>query len=267
MKRFGLIGFGAIAEEMLRCLERAGELDALAGVLVRRGRPGEARFPLVRSIEALLDLAPEMVVECAGHEAMRQHAPEVLAHGTDLLCSSVGVLADRSFEAKLSKYAARLWLPSGAVAGIDGLLAARSAGLRRVTYTSVKPPGAWKGTPGESSIGALRTAFFEGSAREAAMQYPQNANVGATVAFAGLGLDRTSVRLVSDPHARGPLGIIEAEGDFGTLRFEILAYASAHNPKTSLLTAHSLLMALREGLCFDFSRAAPPPGPAAVAAP
>jgi aspartate dehydrogenase len=94
-----------------------------------------------------------------------------------------------------------------------------------------------------------REVFFEGSAREAALRYPQNANVGATVAFAGLGLDRTSVKLVSDPAASGPLGLIEAEGDFGRMRFEILAYAS-RNPKTSTLTAHSMVMALREGMAF-----------------
>lgn len=257
--RFALIGFGAIAEEMVRCLEQSGELDALAGALVRRERPAE-RFPLVRDIEALLALAPDVVVECAGHDAMRAFGPAVLARGTRLLCSSVGVLADAGFAARLAGAAqppAQLLIPSGAVAGIDGLLAARSAGLRRVTYTSVKPPGAWKGTPGESRLRAERTTFFEGSAREAALQYPQNANVGATVALAGLGLDRTAVRLVSDPQASGPLGIIEAEGDFGRLRFEILAYASPRNPKTSLLTAHSLLMALREGVCFDLLASAP----------
>jgi aspartate dehydrogenase len=251
MKRFALIGFGAIAEEMLRCLELAGELDALAGVLVRREHPAEARFPLVRSVEALLDLDPEMVVECAGHQAMREFAPAVLAHGTDLLCASVGVLADPAFAAQIGRSTGRLWIPSGAIAGVDGLLAARTAGLRRVTYTSVKPPSAWKGTPDAGRIGPQRTMIFEGSAREAAMRYPQNANVGATIALAGLGLDRTTVRLVSDPDANGPLGVIEADGDFGRLHVEILAYAAARNPKTSLLTAHSLLAALREGVCFD----------------
>jgi aspartate dehydrogenase len=251
MKRFALLGFGAIADEMVRCLEQSGELDALAGALVRRPA-ADARCVLVQSMDELLALAPEIVVECAGHGAVRQYAATVLAHRTDFLCSSVGALADAAFATQLPRQGGRLWIPSGAVAGIDGLLAARTAGLQRVTYTSVKPPAAWRGTPGESRIGAGRTVFFEGSAREAAAQYPQNANVGATVALAGLGLDRTTVRLVSDPAARGPLGIIEAEGDFGSLRFEILAYASPRNPKTSLLTAHSLLMALREGLCFDF---------------
>lgn len=264
MRRFALIGYGAITEELVRCIDRGGELEALLAVLVRPQRLAEARaraagrFVVVDSIEALTGLAPEVVAECAGHGAMRQYAPALLAHGIDVICSSVGVLADRQFEVQLAKASAdgggRLWIPSGAVAGIDGLLAARTAGLSAVTYTSVKAPTAWDGTPGERLlVGAareVRTVFFEGSAREAATQYPQNANVGASVSLAGLGLDRTKVRLVSDPSATGPLGIIEAEGEFGSMRFEILAYASPRNPKTSLLTAHSLYVALREGICF-----------------
>ena len=257
MQRFALIGFGAIAEEIARCLEASGELEALVGVLVRSAPPADRPFAFVRDIEALLALGPQTVVECAGHDAMRQYAPAVLARGTDLVCSSVGVLADPAFEAELARHPARVRIPSGAVAGIDGLLAARSAGLRHVTYTSVKPPAAWQGTAGESRVSAQRCVIFEGSAREAALQYPKNANVGATVALAGLGLERTLVRLVSDPQASGPLGVIEAEGDFGRLRFEILAYASPRNPKTSLLTAHSVLSALRDGLCFDFAASAP----------
>jgi aspartate dehydrogenase len=57
--------------------------------------------------------------------------------------------------------------------------------------------------------------------------------------------------MVSDPGLSGPLGIVEAEGDFGTFRFEVLAYASPRNPKTSLLTAHSMLAALRDRVCFS----------------
>lgn len=182
-KRFAIIGFGAITEEMVRCLEEGNQLANLAGVLVRPQRLAEAqeksagRFAVVDNIVALLALEPDVVAECAGHGAMRQYGPAVLAHGTDLLCSSVGVLADRAFAAAIAQAAkapARLLIPSGAVAGIDGLLAARTAGLRRVTYTSVKPPIAWKGTPAEKLLESSRgerTTFFEGSAREAALQY------------------------------------------------------------------------------------------------
>ena len=263
-QRFALIGFGAIAEEIIRCLEDLGEADTLLGVLVRPQSIAKMRhkstgsFATVDTIEALLGLKPDIVVECAGHGAMRQFGPTVLGHGMDLLCASVGVLANPNFAREISraaKHPAQLWIPSGAVAGIDGLLAARTAGLQRVTYISVKQPDAWKGTPAESKLVGVarerRTTFFEGTAREAALHYPQNANVGATVAFAGLGLDRTVVKLVSDPGTSGPLGIIEADGNFGSFRFEILAYASAINPKTSTITAHSIVMALREGMCLS----------------
>jgi aspartate dehydrogenase len=262
-RRFALIGYGAISNEIVRCLKACGELDRLFGVLVRppylaatRERAG-GKFAVVDNAEALLDLGADVVIECAGHDGLRELGPLVLEHGTDLMCSSVGALADSRFAFALASAAlsgAQIWIPAGAVAGIDGLLAARTAGLRQVTYTSIKPPAAWNGTPAESRLqGAARerrTEFFHGTAREAATQYPQNANVGATVAFAGLGLDRTVVKLISDPAVSGPLGIIEAEGDFGTFRFEILAYASPSNPKTSIITAHSIVAAVREGACF-----------------
>jgi aspartate dehydrogenase len=261
--RIGIIGFGAIAEEMVGSLETSGNMAALAGVLEQPSRLSLARdkcagrFPLVSSIDALLALQPDVVVECAGHEAAMAYAPSILAKGVDLIVASVGALADRSFASRLADLAragGSVLIPSGAVAGIDGLLAARAAGLARVAYTSIKGPGAWDGTPGAALLRGdarnRRTILFEGTAREAAISYPQNANVGATIGFAGLGLDRTTVQLVSDPSSTGPLGIIEAEGAFGRFRFEILAYASPANPKTSLITAHSLLLAGREGLCF-----------------
>ena len=70
------------------------------------------------------------------------------------------------------------------------------------------------------------------------------------VTLASLGLDRTRVRLGADPHIKAPLGIIEAEGDFGRFDFDILALASPTNPKTSALTGHSLVAAARAGMCF-----------------
>ena len=262
--RFALIGYGAIASEIVRCLEACAIPDSLLGVLVRPQYVAQARnkaagkFPIVDDLSALLALGPDVVIECAGHGALRQFGQRIVGNGTDLMCSSVGALADSRFASALSgavRSGARIWIPSGAVAGMDGLLAARTAGLRHVTYISVKPPAAWDGTAAESRLrGAARecrTEFFHGTAREAATQYPQNANVGATVAFAGVGLDQMVVKLVSDPAVIGPLGIIEAEGDFGAFRFEILAYASPANPKTSLITAHSIVAAVREGACFS----------------
>lgn len=263
LPRIALIGYGAIADEVIRCLEVRGEISALAGILVRPGQlprlrqKAMGRFALVEGLPALLDLEPAIVLEAAGHEAVARFGADVLARHTDLLIASVGALADRKLAQALVAAAptgTELWIASGAVAGIDGLLAARTAGLRSVTYTSLKAPEAWNGTPAQEvlageSAQTQRVIFFRGSAREAAAKFPQNANVAATIALASLGLDRTHVQLGSDPHVSGPLGIIEAVGEFGRFNFEILALASPTNPKTSALTGHSLVAAVRDGMC------------------
>ncbi|MBM3487303.1 MAG: aspartate dehydrogenase [Alphaproteobacteria bacterium] len=260
--QFGVIGYGAITREIVRVLARQGETGRIAGVLVRptqeadRRAEAAGRFPVLTDARALAGRA-QLVLECAGHAAVAEHGGAILAGGSDLVVAAVGALTDPALVTRLragARGAARILIPSGAVAGIDGLIAARTAGLRRVVYISAKPPEAWRGTPAERVIDLARigtaTTFFEASAREAARAYPQNANVGATVALAGLGLDATRVRLVADPALAGPLGVIDAEGDFGMFKFDILAYAAPENPKTSLLTAHSMLAAADHGVAF-----------------
>lgn len=261
--RTALIGCGAIGQEILAQLDAAGGLGRVAGVLERPHNLERTQavaaggYPVVTEIDALLRTEPEIVVECAGHSAVRSYGAAVLRGGIDLVIAATGCLADRRLAAELMDAAhggGRLLIPSGAVAGIDGLLAARES-LTTVTYQSSKPPVAWRGTPAEKLIdlGAVTapTPFFEGSAREAALGYPQNANVGVTIALAGIGLERTRVRLVADPGLNDPLGVIEADGALGKFRFEILAYAAPDNPKTSRLTAYSLLLALRSGWAFS----------------
>ena len=261
-RRLAIIGYGAITEEIVRILEERDLLADLAGVLVRPERLEQARdraadrFPVFGGLAEMLRAGPAMIAECAGHGAMREYAAAVLQARVPLLCTSVGVLADGVFAAELlgTPGADGLLVASGAIAGIDGLLAARTAGLAQASYTSIKPPVAWLDTPAQRIVeGASRAdkiVLFEGTAREAALAYPKNVNVGVTVALAGLGMDRTTVSLVSDPAASGPLGIVEARGEFGRFRFEILAYASPRNPKTSLLTAHSVVAAVYSGVCF-----------------
>jgi aspartate dehydrogenase len=261
--KIAVIGFGAVADEIVRCLQFRDNLDALTGILVKRDRLDEMRrkaagqFQIFGTLDDLLSTKPDIVIEAAGHAAARQYGANIVKTRTDLMISSVGVLTDDNFAGLIENACAgeaKVWIASGAVAGIDGLLASRSLSPRSVKYTSVKPPKAWIGTPAESAVRAQagqRLIFFSGSAREAASQYPQNANVAATVALASVGLDRTRVDLVSDPEAAGPLGIIEAVGDFGQLMVHILALASPNNPKTSAITGHSLVSAALDGMCFS----------------
>jgi aspartate dehydrogenase len=248
----GMIGYGAIGTEIESALDRLGERERLVATLVREGRHAPNA---VHSATDLLSAAPGTVIECAGHQAVRDHVPALLRAGVDCIVSSIGVLADADAAAALDMAerdgGGRLLLPAGAIAGLDGLVAAALAGISTVTYTSYKPPHAWRGTAAEQAIDldavATEQVFFEGTAREAAAGYPKNANVSVAVGLAGIGIDRTRVRLVSSRAVDDPLGVIEAEGAFGRFRFEILALASATNPKTSALTGYSLLQCARLG--------------------
>lgn len=259
IQRVALIGLGAIGTAVAEGLLAVGPGSGtkLSAVLVRSGRVHQARDALpgrvavTASMDDLLAQRPHLVAECAGQGAVAEHAEAVLAAGIDLMAISSGALAEPGRLERLTRVAAdsgaRLIVPAGAIAGLDGLGALRRAGLHWVRYTSTKPPLAWAGTPAEAvlDLAALTeaTTFFEGSAREAALAYPKNANLAASVALAGLGLDATRVRLVADPAATGNTGRIEAEGAAGRLEVSMGGAASA-NPKTSASTAWSVLDAI-----------------------
>jgi aspartate dehydrogenase len=252
-----LIGAGAIGRVILR--ELAGDPRArIATVLVPPGRRNHYQQEiggLARVIDALNDLdgAPDFALECAGHAAVKVHVPLLLRRGVDCALASVGSLAEQGLPELLEHAAqegnAQLSLIPGAIAGIDAIAAARSAGLTEVIYTGRKPPLGWLGSPADGkfdlhNLGAP-TVIFEGSAREAARLYPKNANVAATVSLAGIGLDRTRATLIADPGVSTNIHEVQVRGLFGELSIRVAGKPLPDNAKTSALAAWSAVRAVR----------------------
>lgn len=252
-----LIGGGSIARVIVRELLEHHHHVHLVGVLVHdparaleRGLAKSVR--LTSSLPELLSWQPMLIAECAGHSGLAEYGAAVLEHGTDLVVASVGALADPEMEHSLRAAAAaggaHMRIPSGAVGGLDALASARLGGLSAVRYVGRKPVTAWRATKAELTVNldqiAATTMIFEGSAREAALAYPQNANVAGAIALAGIGFDATRVTLIADPQARGNEHLIEAEGAFGKMSFSVAGTPMPGNPKTSSLAAYSLLRCL-----------------------
>lgn len=251
-KRIALIGNGAIAREIVRQIEKSVQLSIVGALVLPEELLDAAPHPLVATIEELLQWKPSLIVECAGHAAVRDYASPILKSGIDFMIISVGALSDAILYEHVTKEVAnspaQVYLPAGALLGIDGLAAAKLAGLDWVRLTSRKPPLAWSGAPGVETINleaiSSEQVIFSGSARDAARLFPKNANVAATVALAGIGFEKTEVSLVADPDAQRNSHLLEFEGRPGRYRVETQGLASPDNPKTSMLTAYNILRSI-----------------------
>lgn len=259
MLRVTLIGCGAIGASVLELLHGDADVGVEAVVVPRdghaRAREVLARWaPSARLIERLdASDAPALLVECAGHSAIEQHVLPALRRGVPCIVASVGALAEPGLAQRIEDAArsggTQVQLLSGAIGGIDALSAARVGGLDEVVYTGRKPPGAWKGTPAERDcdLDALAEPrmIYSGSAAQAALLYPKNANVAATLSLAGIGLQRTQVQLFADPAVTDNVHHVLARGAFGSLELTMRGKPLAANPKTSALTVYSVVRALR----------------------
>jgi aspartate dehydrogenase len=255
--KVALVGIGGLGGIVADHLRRDDNIEFVC-VAAREHQKERVRgflgdVPVVGTPDALLACKPDLVVECASHEAFRAYAAPVLAAGVDLIAVSVGVLAETALREQVLSVAAAsgasLQIPAGAIGAIDVVAAARHAGLTRVTYVTRKSPKTWGGTPAEKMIDlkAVRepVLFFDDDAERAALVFTEKANVTATLALAGVGFKQTRVHFWADPAVNRSMHHIEVEGAFGTMTLDLANNVSPTDGRASLLTAVSIVQAVR----------------------
>jgi aspartate dehydrogenase len=175
---------------------------------------------------------------------------------------SVGALANPEVLTRLlctaQKLNRRIYVPTGAIAGIDAIRSARDL-IERITLTTTKSPKALAGAPFFEIKGIKaeaidrRTEIYSGPASEAVKLFPANVNVAAVLRLAGIGAERTQVRIVADPDALTNKHSIVATGSFGEIEINVNNVQSPGNPKTSYLAVLSAIECLRS-ICDDMLR-------------
>ncbi len=253
MLRVCLVGCGSIGGFVARAVEEGkcgsaklvGVFDSNFARAQALSSSSQGKPMVAKNLEELLACKPNLVVDAASQQAVRECGEKVLASGSSLLVMSVGALLDEKLRALLKaaekKGNSKLLLPSGAIGALDALRSAAVGRIDSVVLTSRKPAESlgFAGLPGERIV-------FEGSARLAVKKFPFNVNVAAALSLAGIGPDKTRVKIIADPGVKNNVHEIEASGEFGRFVARFENKPSKHNAKTSALAAFSAVAKVKE---------------------
>jgi len=261
----GLIGCGSIGTVIAKAIDggKAGELELVAVYDIVR----EHAERLVKSLskkpviaETSSDLIKRrdinLIVEAASQDAVREYAVKALREGKDFMVMSTGALLDENLYQEVLNVAKRtgrkVYVPSGAVVGLDNVKSAALEEIESVTLTTRKPPVSFEGAPFIKERGVDLTSIrepkvlYEGPAREAVKLFPRNVNVAASLSLAGVGADRTWVKIIADPNVKGITHEVRVKGAFGELMTKTVNRPFPDNPKTSYIAALSAIATLKK---------------------
>ncbi len=244
--KLGIIGCGAIGTDVALAADTMKDIEKiyLHDIIPAASQKlcAKLKKASIQPVEEFLSDV-DVVFEAASQQAVSQYSMKVLEAGKDIIIMSIGSLFDESLRKKIEnaarKHHRKIYLPSGAVCGIDGVLAASIEKLDSVTLVTTKPPASLGKTVEE------RTVIFKGTARDAVKQFPKNINVAACLSLAGVGFDETKVEIVADPVETRINHKILAHGRFGRLRAEVENMPNPNNPQSSYMASLSAIATLR----------------------
>jgi aspartate dehydrogenase len=255
--RAGIAGLGSIGRVLARRLNAGVPGLALAAVAVRDAVKARAwldaeniAVPLV-TLDAMPHYA-DIVVECAPGEVLEAICRPMLTAGKRAMVLSAGALLARPKLITLAQsHGGQIIVPTGALLGLDAVTAAAEGTIDSVRMVTRKPPRGLAGAryliANGISVEGLEQPLcvFRGNAREAAAGFPENVNVVAALALAGIGPERTTIEIWADPSLSRNCHTIDVDADSASFSFSIQNVPS-ENPKTGKITVLSALAALRK---------------------
>lgn len=249
MIRLGIVGWGSIGAGVgHRILEGLIPNVALVTVLRASGRAltGIDGIPVRTDVVRFLEDGPDLVLEAAGRDAMLDYALPIVEAGVPLMVMSVAAFADDAFRNAVVdatvRAKTRILVPAGGIAGIDGISAGYFGGLDSVVITQRKPPSA--SLPPEDAARCTSPILVkEVSARDAGVEFPNNANICVLAGLAARNLDDTRVRVIADPTVTRTITEVESSGIFGKMSV-VIEKEPSENLHTAKMPIFSALAAI-----------------------
>lgn len=260
--RIGILGSGTIGGFTLDAVMEGKVENAEVVVVCGRTDKSKGRdkviqygIPWVTDPELLLEYNLDVVVETASHEALETYGPKFLKAGIDVIPLSLGALVDGALLQNLIDSAqeggSTLHIPSGGIGGLDALQAALIAGVDKVTMTTRKAPIAWTNIPYVERMNIdlenmqEPTLLYEGPARDCVKEFPQNINIAAALSLAGIGFEKTQIKIIADPTVTYNTHEILVEGKAGRFRMILENVPVPSNPRTTYMACLSTVAALK----------------------
>lgn len=260
--KIGIVGCGAIgsslAKAVIRNFPTQTKLAALYDIdILKAKRLSKTVYRnkdlSVNSLRKLINKS-ELVIECACARSSWDIARNVLKNGRDIVIMSVGGIVNHSKELfnLADRHDSHVYIPSGAISGIDALKAARAGKVKEVILTTYKNPVSFEGVDYvkalQIKLDKLRNnrVLFSGSASKAVRCFPQNINVAAVLSLAGVGRDKTKVRIIACPRTKKNIHEIQVISKAGNIFTRTENILHPDNPKTSYLAVLSAIATLKQ---------------------
>ncbi|MDD5006012.1 MAG: aspartate dehydrogenase [Candidatus Omnitrophica bacterium] len=258
--RIGIVGCGAIGKSLAKFIDRElnskAEISAICDLdlskTVSFKKILKKSKPVVTNLDKLIKNS-DLIIESSSAKVSYEVAKKSVSNGKSILIMSIGgiILKAEELFALARKNRSFIYLPSGAICGIDGMKALSLAGIEKVTLTTRKPPKALSGVAYLMQKGIdvnkikKETVIFEGTALSAIKYFPQNINVAALLSISGIGAKKTKVKIITSPEYKYNYHEIEIVSKAGVLKTISQNVAFKENPKTSYLAALSAMAVLK----------------------